>query len=64
MKQKTCETQLNCLLVDINITIYDALNLSKICLDIPNFPQIWLFLLVFGRNFHHISKLAQFFELS
>ena len=63
MKLKTSETQLNCLLVNINIICY-ALNLSKICLDIPSLPQIWLFLLAFGRNFHHISKLAQFFELS
>ena len=33
MKQKTSETQLNCLLVDIDI-IYKALNTSKIYLYI------------------------------
>ena len=43
MKQKTSETQLNCLSGDINIIIYYALNLSKICLDIPNLPQICYF---------------------
>ena len=43
MKLKTPETQLNCLSGDINITIYYALNLSKICLDVPNLPQIYYF---------------------
>ena len=32
----------------------------KLSLISQIYPQIWLFLLVFGRNFHHISKLAQF----
>ena len=47
-----------------NIVIHWTLNLSKICLDVPNLPQIWLFLVVFFRNFHHILKLEQFFEFS
>ena len=64
MKQKGSEIQLNLILVDFIIIIYQALNLSKYCLDILNLHQIWLLFLVFGRNFHHISKLAKFLELS
>ena len=40
---KTSETQLNCLLSDIDIIIYYALSLSKMCLDIQIYVKFGYF---------------------
>ena len=42
-KLKQTETQLNCLLSDIDIIIYYALNLSKMCLDIQIYVKFGYF---------------------